>query len=218
MLNDYGYSHVWLLDFGTTYFCKFSVMSHIKEKKNSLMFSPRLPTSLLREFSHHNHCSWCLLGESVFPAAQLAPWVATAAWRQLCRCHQMLPPSPVLSWRCFCFHISFKLLFRCQALSEFYWKIASSALNLIFLLFMWQNPSLGLFGKMTSAHPIICHFPLIFPRFLQSPSPTYFISFFQQKKYKTSTVSNFIQMDTQFGRWPSDSQIRKPSFGLSSVQ
>ena len=101
---------------------------------------------------------------------------------------------------------------------EFYWKIASSALNLIFLLYMLQNPSLGLFGRMTSGHPIICHFPLIFPRFFQSPSPPYFISFFEQKKYKTSNVSHYIQMDTQFGRWPSDFQIRKPSFGLSSVK
>ena len=71
---------------------------------------------------------------------------------------------------------------------------------------------------MTSGHPIICHFPLISPRFFQSPSLTYFISFFQQKKHKTSNVSHFIQMDIQFGRWPSDSQIRKPSFELSSVQ
>ena len=46
---------------------------------------------------------------------------------------------------------------------------------------------------------------------------TSFLSF-SKKKYKTSNVSHYIQMDTQFGRWPSDSQIRKPSFGLSSVK
>lgn len=56
-VNDYGYSHVWLSDFSTTYFCKSSVMSHIQEKKNALMFSPRLPTSLLRDLSYHNHCN-----------------------------------------------------------------------------------------------------------------------------------------------------------------
>ena len=70
-----------------------SDVSHAREKKKSLMFFTVLPTRLLRELSHHNHCSWCLLGESIFPATQLASRVATTAWPLLCRPHQMLQPS-----------------------------------------------------------------------------------------------------------------------------
>ena len=167
MLNDYGYSHVWLLDFSTTYFCKSSVMSHIQGKKNSLMFSPRLPTSLLRDLSYHNDCNWCPLGESIFAAAQLAPRVATTVWLQLCRCHQMIPPSLVLSWRCFYFHISFKLLFMWQRLSRVLLEnsIFSSESNLSSLYVtksilrtVWQN-------DIRTSHylPFSPYFPKILP-------------------------------------------------------
>lgn len=70
-----------------------SDVSHAREKKKSLMLFTMLPARLLRELSHHNHCSWCLLGETILPATQLASKVATTAWPLLCRPHQMLQPS-----------------------------------------------------------------------------------------------------------------------------
>lgn len=138
----------------------FSDVSHTRENKFTHVF-PQATNKSSEGFVISQPRQ--LNGESIFPAGQLA----ITAWLQFCRCHQMLPPSLVLSWRCFCLHISFKLLFTCKRLSTVLLEnsIFSSESNLSSLYVtksilrtIWQN-------DIRTSHylPFPPYFPQILP-------------------------------------------------------